>query len=350
VAALYLSVMGVTGSLLVFRGEIQNTTNRRALPISPSGAPLPLDHLARMVVGEHEKLTFVRLPKGLRDAIEIFLRDTKDSKDRNGEWWLVNPYTGERVNERDLPRLSWLDWLASLHHNLLSGRNGRLANGVGASLFLALCVTGPFIWWSGLKTWTRGLKVDFAARGRRLAIELHKAVGFWALLLLTILAVTGISFTWGKQVQSVVYALAGGPSRNKAPKIDRHPEPDLSIERILERAQQALPTGTASSIVLPERDKDPAPVWFHLSGDLSESGNIVYLHPQSGEILGIDLLRQRPFGERIVSSFSPLHFGRFGGVAVKIVWVLLGLTPGTLAVTGFLIWWKRAAGRWFQQA
>ena len=45
--------------------------------------------------------------------------------------------------------------------------------------------------------------------------------------------------------------------------------------------------------------------------------------------------------QRLYSTFDPLHFGYFGGLVTKILWFILGLTPGVLALTGTWMWWKR---------
>jgi uncharacterized iron-regulated membrane protein len=47
-----------------------------------------------------------------------------------------------------------------------------------------------------------------------------------------------------------------------------------------------------------------------------------------------------------MSWIGPLHFGTFGGhglagLVVKAIWVVLGLTPPLLTVTGFLMYWNR---------
>jgi uncharacterized iron-regulated membrane protein len=42
---------------------------------------------------------------------------------------------------------------------------------------------------------------------------------------------------------------------------------------------------------------------------------------------------------------APLHFGNWGGLPVKVLWCLLGLAPGTLGATGFLMWWNRVLRR-----
>jgi uncharacterized iron-regulated membrane protein len=35
------------------------------------------------------------------------------------------------------------------------------------------------------------------------------------------------------------------------------------------------------------------------------------------------------------------HFGNFGGWFIKTLWVILGLAPVLLFVTGVLMWWNR---------
>ena len=49
---------------------------------------------------------------------------------------------------------------------------------------------------------------------------------------------------------------------------------------------------------------------------------------------------ERP-GEAILLVFIDLHFGRFGGLTIRVLWVILGLLPAALFVTGFMVWWKR---------
>lgn len=36
-----------------------------------------------------------------------------------------------------------------------------------------------------------------------------------------------------------------------------------------------------------------------------------------------------------------IHFGRFGGMWGRVTWIILGLLPAVMFITGFIIWWKR---------
>lgn len=49
---------------------------------------------------------------------------------------------------------------------------------------------------------------------------------------------------------------------------------------------------------------------------------------------------QRP-GESFLLLLIKLHFGRFGGLWVRVLWVVLGLLPAALFVTGFIVWLRR---------
>jgi uncharacterized iron-regulated membrane protein len=51
---------------------------------------------------------------------------------------------------------------------------------------------------------------------------------------------------------------------------------------------------------------------------------------------------ERP-GEAALLALIRWHFGRFGGLGVRTLWVVLGLLPAALFVTGFIVWWRRSA-------
>jgi uncharacterized iron-regulated membrane protein len=56
--------------------------------------------------------------------------------------------------------------------------------------------------------------------------------------------------------------------------------------------------------------------------------------------------RSLRFGDQTLYWLARVHFGRFAGVPVKIVWTVVGLTPAALFFTGALMWWKRVLKPW----
>jgi uncharacterized iron-regulated membrane protein len=57
--------------------------------------------------------------------------------------------------------------------------------------------------------------------------------------------------------------------------------------------------------------------------------------------------QRRSLGDVIMDWVAPLHVGSFGGMTVRIAWLILGLAPPLLFVTGFIMWWSRVVRpRW----
>ena len=52
---------------------------------------------------------------------------------------------------------------------------------------------------------------------------------------------------------------------------------------------------------------------------------------------------ERP--DAVVRTLVNLHFGRAWGLPVKLVWVVLGLVPAVLFITGGITWWSRVVRR-----
>ena len=77
--------------------------------------------------------------------------------------------------------------------------------------------------------------------------------------------------------------------------------------------------------------------------------NYVYLEPANARVLRSDRFAEASAGTQLIQLMYPIHFGRFGGrwgsgafYAVMVAYVLLGLAPVVLMVTGSLMYWNRS--------
>jgi uncharacterized iron-regulated membrane protein len=344
-----ISLLGVSGSLIVFRQEIYRAANAPLTRVEPTGTPKSLQEQAEQAMRANPGagIDFIELPQDASDATEFSLEFGSGNESRNLTAYL-NPYTAE-VLAGTPRRLRWLDWLVRLHHNLLAGRTGRVIEGVVSVFFLWLCISGMVIWWPGRPHWKRNLTFNGRLRGWPLALSVHKAVGIWAVLILGMFALTGISFTWN--VSKIVYWVTGSSARKEAPvETDwKSGNALLPIDTYLESLRQAVPQGQPVYVAMPGEENRFVRIGFRMRGDLGSEGaeNSLYLSPGTGAVLRKDLARDEPWGERVQSSFEALHFGRFGigpvgDLPVKIVWVVMGMVPGVLFYTGFVPWWNRA--------
>ncbi len=69
-----------------------------------------------------------------------------------------------------------------------------------------------------------------------------------------------------------------------------------------------------------------------------------YLDPEN------PVTRKPNVGDQFLYWLAQLHFGRFAGLSVEILWTVLGLVPLALFVTGGFMWWNRVLSPWLKRS
>ena len=110
-----------------------------------------------------------------------------------------------------------MEWCVDLHDNLLAGSTGRTVNGIGAIVVTVLVLTGAVLWWPGSSRWRRSLIVPRPSNTRRFTWHLHSALGFWSFVLMFGWAVTGIYFAFPQPFEALLNALATDPETFERP-------------------------------------------------------------------------------------------------------------------------------------
>jgi uncharacterized iron-regulated membrane protein len=349
-AGLGLLVIGLTGSLLVFHDELESLFNPslvRVDPPGPTGAPaaerLPLDTLlahAQRQLPEHEITGW--LPQydepRLADLLYVIERDHNE--------WLVatlDPYTGRLLASPRLGTKTLTGWLLELHYTFFADHAGLLLAGLFAVM---LCLLGLSGLWIYREFWKNFLTLRWGRGARILLSDLHKFVGITSVAFNLILGFTG---AYWNLTHLIGHWINGDPPQ---PRIEqRLYAGTLSLDALARDAAQRLPGFRGNFISLPS---DPAAPAVILWGTIeprgrftSPYGSTVSYDPKTGAHTATSDLRTQGWWARFVDTFAPLHYGTFGGLPVKILWCLGGLTPGLLGITGFLIWFRRrrATGR-----
>lgn len=344
---LYMLVIGVTGSILVLEEEIENVLYRH-LVNAPEG-PAPSRVTAPEVVQIIQKaypgstVSVLYVPKQEDKNYLVFVNGKKGFLRV-----YVSPISGRIVGAVQ-PTKSWLSTVAGLHFRLLSGKTGFILNGIGAVFLLVLCLTGAVIWWSGLRTWTRGVKVDLGKSWKRVNLDLHSAIGFWCLLILSMWAFTAVYFVWPQPFQKVVghfssTASLDGPKFRVPP---RSKEPWPSLESMLMEAQQLAPNGNFSGVFFPNDNKGALTI-LTSRGEIRNFDTMDYLYfdPSTGKHLATWHRGQvDTWGARLIFWFAPLHYGINFGLAIKILWATVGCALPLLSITGVLMYWNRSLSK-----
>jgi uncharacterized iron-regulated membrane protein len=341
ILTLYMVVIGITGSILVFRPELERLcgltpwqglrlktpTADIATVVENLQASYPRYHIVSVNVPTEDDATFVAIVEG-RGRVKV----------------AADPTDGKILGQFSRAP-NWLDFTQELHESLLIRHMGRVLNGVGAAFLLLLNATGLVIWWPGIRNWRRALMVDFQRNWRRINFDLHLAVGFWTILIASFWAVSGIYFGWPRQffqfVNSISPVITARPPVVTVPAERSAAVPDL--RSLIAHAHAVDPGTKLDGIAFPYGRRAPLGILMRRGNSVGrEYVDTVYFNPYSGEYLSIwHYGVNKSLGDWIIWSQIPLHFGTYWGLSVKIVWAVVGLAIPLLAITGLLMYWNR---------
>ena len=338
VTGIPLIIIAVTGSVLVFKQEIDDLlVPDKVLVQSFGAARLSLDLLGdrvrqrfpeQLVVGwlihetaEHADIAYV-VERGTRDWRKVY----------------VDAYSGETLTPPVSFHSGLTDWFLELHYTFLGGHVGMLVAGILALGLCALGLTGILIYrrfWIRFFTlkWDKGLRV--------LSGDLHRKVGIVSAPLFFILGLTGAYWNITHAVRDLY--LHGLGEENEV--LEREwLGPTLSVEKLVADSAATMPGYKPYYLSFPQA-AEGAVVFY---GQVDERGCLrspygitMSFDRISGESLGVSDIREANVAVQAVDAFRPLHFGNFGGLTVKLLYCVLGIMPGVLAVSGFVVYVKR---------
>lgn len=348
--ALYAIVIGITGSILVFKDELAAWSYPQfAQPLHP-GEPEQADLVQIMERAEKAHPGFEAqgiYPPGVGSGNMLVYMEGKDDR---GLYAFADSVDGHLLGAIDL-KSTWLNWIAELHFNLLMGLPGYVVNVVFAALLLILCLTGIVLWWPGIRRWTEALYVDFRRGWKRINFDLHSAGGIYTLAFIAMWSLSGINFIFPKQVAAAVSVFSpvadGVEPEFKITTKTR----GANLNDIVAQARIASPGTAFAGLYAGEDASQPIRVFMARAGrdDFSRM-NYVFFDPSNGKLLGVWRGGETStLGGAFVYWLSPLHFGIAWGLGIKILWAVLGLSLPMLAVTGCWMYWNRYLGRRWKQ-
>jgi uncharacterized iron-regulated membrane protein len=338
------TLVGITGSIVVYKPEIERGLAGAMTRIAPAGAPEPLTELYNLAAAAvpHKKVERLFIWGGPTAAWAFRVSDARGNRD----YVYVDPYSGRVLGHYPMDG-TWLQWAYNLHDNLLMEKPGLIINGAGALLLVVMCLTGTVVWWPGATRVRHGFRYHPRAGWKGQVYDFHKILGIVSMLILAVIAISGASYSFPDSYHKVCAALTRTVSFVPPPRARPASQAPLaSLDSILRAGQQAIPEAELTVLTWPTDPKGAFLVRKRLSGDWSRLGNqYVYLDPHTGAVLREDRTARMSGGRWLMQAMAPLHYGSFGGHWTRILWILMGLLPGVLSITGFLMWWNRVVAK-----
>ncbi len=333
IAGIFILIMGLTGSILVFDDEIEHFIQRDVIYQPDSDQPVSLDNAYSSIVQKHPdwdvRLTVI--PDDADRAIEAEIRRPNDRR-----YLYLHPVTGEILRDLD-SESTFSYWMLKLHYQLHSGFIGEVILLIAGLMFIGSLATGFWFYRRAIK---KVLTFKIRPRFRNLqstSSELHRSVGVWALIFNLITAITGVV------IMLIIVQTHIKSDDGPAPLPDP-PAIEASLDKVIETVQESYPGFDPSYTRMPALPDRQITLYGHMDSDLPihyEFSNYVQFDPKTGTESNASFIQNQPVTTHLLSFTYPLHFGDWGGIIIKILYGLFGLAPAILSITGFIIWRKR---------
>lgn len=348
---LLITLICFSGAMLVFETEVMELCRRDLYYVEKVGpAPLPMDKVAEKVsatLPDSVSVTGITASSAPERAWQVGL-----SKPRRASIY-VDQYTG--VIKGKYERAPFFMTMFRLHRWLLDSMKpdggifwGKMIVGTTTLMFVFVLISGIIIWWSRTKKALKNsLKIVANKGGCRLWYDLHVAGGMYALILLLVMALTGLtwSFSWYRtgfyKVFGVETAQSGG--RPGGENHERKPFPSFANwQKVYEELKELNPDYRQITV-----SKGSATVSFNRLGNRRAADRYTF-NPRTGEITGITLYKDADVSGKIRGWIFSVHVGSWGGLATRILSFLAALVGASLPLTGYYLWirrWVRKSGR-----
>ncbi len=336
-----LLVVALTGSMLVFRPELDPVFNRDLFAVVPGGAPRPLDELVATAQRAHPgaKVDYVRLGREPGATVQVAFLDKQVV--------FLNPATAAVLGQRGRYE-GFFGRCEQWHRFLLLGTAGKFLARAGAMLTAFVLLTGFYLWLPPvLRVLRAGLTLNFQLKGRAWNFNLHKVAGFYAGAVVLGSALTGLpqSFDWMEH--GVYHGWGAAPAA--AALHSTPPAPGVAgvtLQSWLESAQRLVPAAGTLMIYVPRKPDAPVEIFaadraaFH-----DNARGYLFLDAYSGAVLRTTPYAENSRGVKLMLAAMSYHYGQFGGWAGRLILFAGALAVPILAVTGVAMFLQRRRPR-----
>jgi len=347
-SGIILFVVCLTGTMYAFRAEIEQLIEPDKYRVeAPADAERMSaeDIFVRLQQQTGGKATSISLPYSVEEPYKVTIRQAEE--EGRGTTYFVNPYTAEIQGTTDSPSSEFFMTVFKLHRWILLERSvGRVVVGIATVIFVFIIFSGMVLWWpKKFKHLKQSLSIKTSANWKRINHDLHNSLGFYASLLLLVMALSGLcwSFEWYRDGLGAVLGTKVFGSRGSSEEVVSTITEDampVSISEVVNKGNDVLPYAGDYSISYPEQPEGTISIRKYRPASFSglTAYDLLLLDQYSGEVLFTDIYSERPFNEKISTMIKPIHTGEIFGTFSKILYFIASLIGTSLPITGVLIW------------
>ncbi|WP_316746641.1 PepSY-associated TM helix domain-containing protein [Pedobacter gandavensis] len=343
-SGLVVFILGITGATYAFQYEIKDLVYKDRLYVEPGKSRLPLSVLLPIAVeaiGKDHKISRAELSQA--PGRTYMFRALKVDKKAFGYWnyyqyfdkVYLNPYTGKVVFQENA-KAEFFTVVLAFHMNLLLGDLvGHFIIRWSVVCFVILLLSGIVLWWPKnwkLKQLKKSFQVKWNAKFKRLNYDMHNVFGFYSFLVLMIIALTGLMWSFELTTEKKVKVFS---DTTQLPGL-------IPMDPIMDQALKASPETAYFLFNFPAAKSGTVNVSAYPDKKHMYDRQQYRFDRYSGQLLLKGLSFEKlSAGDKLIALNYDLHTGSVLGITGKILAFFAGLIAAGLPVTGFLIWWKR---------
>ena len=352
ILGLYFSLLGLTGSTLIFKTELnllfENKLHQVDIPANANRVPLDAIAETFKQATPGAKIASIVLPERADETIIIPYRSIQPNvpggKRHDWRQCFINPYTGAIIGD-EIGGGEFFHTIRNLHARLLLEDLGIDLNRYGVLFIIVLLVSGIWLWFPSINHFANKFKqrttIKLDGKFKRIIFDMHNTFGFYSSGLLLTFAVTALTALWYDQSSAVVSFVSHSAVAAEKKSKPSDEEKIFSYDRVIESAKNSVP-GYIPSVITDSMHVLMAPANNHFFFPRMVT---LILNEKTYAIDSIERPEDKPFGQQIMNWAMPIHFGQFGyGFAyypVKLLWLIAGFCPLILCVTGFLMYFEK---------
>ena len=335
-SGLVVFIVSLAGAVLAFEEEGREAFQHEFYHVPHAGTGrLPFKQLQDTLKAHYPKarVTSIRF-KETPDAAIIFFNKKESAVS-------IDPYTGTILGVRDLNR-DFFTVVLTLHTHLLLGEVGAAIIKANVLIFFLMCISGLILWWPKQRRFFKqAATINFKTKNwKRLNWDLHSVLGFYAVLVLLLISLTGMFFVYDSVKNTAAFVTGSpGPKKEKL-KVEAGDKKTFNVDKAYHYMISNYP-GAIETFITPATTKtDALRVQMRYPYSIVRQQNSVYFDPYTGAVIRADLFRNYNGYDQVAASNYNLHTGRFRliGVGSKVIYFLSALIAASLPVTGLMIW------------
>lgn len=381
----FMLILAITGIIYLFKPQLDAAMYHNLMFVQPSAAKLSYTEQVQSAQKAYPNATVTQITPNIAPdrSTEVLLT----TADEHNLMVFVNPHTGQVLGDRN-ENNNLQAITRKIHGELLIGKLGDYLVELAACWGLVLLISGLYLWLPRRQFSVLGTLIPrlWSQNKRVFWRDLHAVPGFYGILLIGFLILTGLPWTgfWGETFAQV-YGQFPAQMWNDIPQstvltgslnqrgqvvpwaVEQLPMPQSTTSEHSNHsghgdagsttAQDGIASGTPvnlNSVIALAQVKD-APPGFSVTLPEGETGVYtvsafpgdptqevtMHIDRYSGKVLAD--VRWKDYGlvPRAVEMGTAIHMGKYFGLANQLLMLIAALIVMLLSITGAVMWWQR---------